>query len=500
MRRSLLAVTMLAAIGVSVVFASQARAQALNPVWWGADPTGTNDSAAAINKAVAAATLSAPLSTSPGKEIHISFPPGVFKINSQIIVTLTASLGGIRIDGAGPLLTTLYFPNATSGLDIDLGTDPAASAHVRDLSMVTGQMGTSNGLALQSETSAGPAYVNGLSDITNVDFFGYTGYGQGDFWLNAIVLLGMSNVSLQNINIYGGGADCTKMLSPPCGIGIYVQKNNSTLANVINVSSSDFYYLTNGIDGVGDVESLTVQQSSFLGNSIGILASGSPGALQWNIGPSNNFTDVFQDIKITNEVNDLTVNNNLLLITINGEIGIDIAATANGGAILQGNYIACNPGTSSTEGIYIGASQTSPFTAPSVVNGNVIQSCTTGILADTNSNLINIGNNGFSAITPPAIINNGIHNVIANNLGYNPIGATAAANVGTSPATVCAGASPETHYLNQSATNTATVTEGSQPIATLANASTYYPVNLGPNECYVVTWATTQPTYTKYVH
>ena len=59
MRRSLFAVTILAVIGVSVVFTSNARAQALNPVWWGADPTGNNDSTAAINKAIAAATFSA---------------------------------------------------------------------------------------------------------------------------------------------------------------------------------------------------------------------------------------------------------------------------------------------------------------------------------------------------------------------------------------------------------------------------------------------------------
>jgi hypothetical protein len=90
--------------------------------------------------------------------------------------------------------------------------------------------------------------------------------------------------------------------------------------------------------------------------------------------------------------------------------------------------------------------------------------------------------------------------VIRDNDGYNPVGTSAAANVGASPATITAGPSPETHYLNQSATNTATIAKGSHQIATLAGASTYYIVELGPNESYVVTWATTQPTYTKDVH
>ena len=94
----------------------------------------------------------------------------------------------------------------------------------------------------------------------------------------------------------------------------------------------------------------------------------------------------------------------------------------------------------------------------------------------------------------------GTANRVVDNIGYNPVGATAAANVGTSPATITAGASPETHYLRQSATNTATVTQGGQQIHTLVGATTYHPVHLGPNESYTVTWTTTQPTYTKYVH
>jgi len=94
----------------------------------------------------------------------------------------------------------------------------------------------------------------------------------------------------------------------------------------------------------------------------------------------------------------------------------------------------------------------------------------------------------------------GTDNRIHNNIGYNPVGVTGAANVGTSPATITAGPTPETHYLKQTATNTATVAKGGQQVAALINASTYYVVELGPNESYVVTWVTTQPTYTKDVH
>lgn len=89
---------------------------------------------------------------------------------------------------------------------------------------------------------------------------------------------------------------------------------------------------------------------------------------------------------------------------------------------------------------------------------------------------------------------------ILDNTGYNPVGTSAAAVVGASPATITAGATRETHYLKQTATNTATVTKGGQQVAALVNASTYYVVDLGPNESMVVTWATTPPTDTKDVH
>jgi hypothetical protein len=89
---------------------------------------------------------------------------------------------------------------------------------------------------------------------------------------------------------------------------------------------------------------------------------------------------------------------------------------------------------------------------------------------------------------------------VAKLNGYNPVGTTAAASVGTSPATICAGPSPETHYLTQSATNTAMVTINSQQVAALKTAGEFYTIQLESKECYIVTWATTQPTYTKDVH
>lgn len=99
----------------------------------------------------------------------------------------------------------------------------------------------------------------------------------------------------------------------------------------------------------------------------------------------------------------------------------------------------------------------------------------------------------------------GQHNVVRDNKCWNPIGVTAPITVPASPATICAGSSRETHYYSQSATNTATVKLGSgagPTVATLVAATTNTPavVELGSNECVVVTWSTTAPTYSRSVH
>jgi hypothetical protein len=92
------------------------------------------------------------------------------------------------------------------------------------------------------------------------------------------------------------------------------------------------------------------------------------------------------------------------------------------------------------------------------------------------------------------------HNMIGTTNGALGSNTVALANVGTSPATITAGAAPETHYIAQSATNTATVAKGGQTLHTLSVANQRYIVQLGPLESYTVTWATTQPTYIKDVH
>lgn len=124
-----------------------------------------------------------------------------------------------------------------------------------------------------------------------------------------------------------------------------------------------------------------------------------------------------------------------------------------------------------------------------------------GLSITDTADLVTFDNGGMSGNTSGGVSNtsSGTANRITNLAGYNPIGSVAAVNVGASPATICAGADSVTDYLFQSATNTAAVFSGANEIQVLATTQ-FYPINLLPGECYTVTWATTQPTYTRVKH
>src|SRR6202044_915758 len=82
----------------------------------------------------------------------------------------------------------------------------------------------------------------------------------------------------------------------------------------------------------------------------------------------------------------------------------------------------------------------------------------TGVDLTSAATSINIQGNAFSLVTTPLLNAATANTIVAqNNLGYNPVGVTGPTNVPASPATICAGPAPETHYFLQSATNTATV-------------------------------------------
>lgn len=177
-----------------------------------------------------------------------------------------------------------------------------------------------------------------------------------------------------------------------------------------------------------------------------------------------------------------------------GGAAISLNDTSGGTTI-----IANNPITTANDFLDIAAGVSNV-----TVHDNIALSLATKCLsiAAGSSDYLDIHDNNCGATTSTVGALTGTHNIIKSNSGYNPVGVTASTTVGASPATICAGPSPETHYYSQSATNTATVKLGSgtgPTIGTMTSGATVL-AELGPNECVVVTWATTAPTYAKSVH
>ncbi len=208
------------------------------------------------------------------------------------------------------------------------------------------------------------------------------------------------------------------------------------------------YFVDNNIGGAGarPVNNVSITGNTCVGTTANVSGQGVWAAnvtaahLRWTIS-GNIFSGFFNGIR-TDIVNGLTINGNTLT-----------------------HYAASGTGINLGSGV--------PY---AVVVGSSIRTYSTGL---------------STAATLSRI---------EGNVGYNPVGVTASATVPASPATICAGSSPESHYFVQSATFSATIALSGNTVGTTTSATAPVAVNLGPNECEVVTWVTTAPTYVKSVH
>lgn len=453
-----------------------------NPVWWGADPTGTTDSGPAFISAAAASS-------------NIFVPPGKFKFTSSLTFSLGAAGTGLKLSGAGKGATVLYFPNATDGIGI-VYNNFYNSVTMNDLSITTGQAGGGNCVTLFMNATGGPK--NSPSSIfRNVACRGDDGYNVTDYWINGFIINQVSFVTLDNVDIAGP--------STANGTGAFWEGTSTNFAVVLNVIGGDWSNLVYGIQAADYVQGLSVTAWNFSGTN-GIYQPSSAHSLaQLAVQGSQFGPYTGNGIEVQAGALGVLIANNFFTESGTSTGGIYLAGNATLSVIgsIVGNHFEASAQHTTTYGVQtVTMNSASPIGNVEIV-GNHFWNLGTAVNTATGSQNVEIASNGYGSTFAGSnfFVNGTTSNIrVHDNLGYNPVGATAAANVGTSPATVCAGTSPETHYLKQSATNTATVTEGSQQIATLVNASTYYPIQLGPNDCYVVTWTTTQPTYTKYVH
>jgi hypothetical protein len=341
------------------------KAIAANPMWWGADPTGSSDSAAAFNEA---------LKASP----HVHFPPGKFKFLSQISHAIPTTPGSITVTGAGADNTILYWPSG-NGLLLSL-TSARHSFHIRDLTFSSG--GSPGGAALiVSSRSNG---VIAQNDITNATFRGEDFGAVSNYWTQAVNVSVTNDINFANdqflgLNSGGGGPIVGS------GNGVVLAGNSSFYAFNYFFAECSFNQLGSGILIGSYVQGLQIVASAFGGQSgiqingglSGVLAVVSVVGSQFaaNIGIGAN-TTLYQYM----------VAENTFFVPA-GFIGIDIAK--NGGGTIIGNTFQPGPnqGQRSNTGAAIGTTVPNFQTA---VAGNTFYDLGSGLVLTGGSRGVNV--------------------------------------------------------------------------------------------------------------
>lgn len=455
---------------------------AANPVLYGADPTGVADSAPAFTAACAASQF-------------VLFPPGLFKMNSPVTCTsagLATARSGIYISGSGEDNTVLDWSNSTDGLTINIPFN-TGSAHVRSLTFATNQAPGGIALTINMTVLSTLGAATPQSDVSHVNF---RGENISKAWSTNLNSINISNLVVDSVFFRG----CCAAAGAGIGIDYAGSIPLSSPAVALTVVNSEFISLVTGILYDNWTQGIAVASSNFTSGTNGIVTN--PGETppmgstldQLNITNSQFNTATGWAVKLSTLVADVNISNNLIFIESPAIGGVDfVAATLR--ATLSGNIFQANTGTG------VAITSTTAGSGVSMIGNLFSGTTTTGISAGAATDFISIVGNIFnSSGSNIANSSTGTHNFVVNNNGFNPVGISAAVSTGATGATITAGPTNETHYIRQSATFNAAVTKGSQAICTVPSANAPCVVELGPNEAYVVTWATTQPTYTKDVH
>jgi hypothetical protein len=444
----------------------------------------TTDNTTPFNNALAALT---------GTGGCIFFPPGKYKFVSAINYSLPAGIFSVGIVGGGQDNTILTWPAASGGLTFNY-SGIGSSVHLRDLSLTTGTTAGGNAVTLNLATSIGNPGAGATSDIYRVTMRGDDGYRLTDYWTTGLAIANVSGVQIDNLTVSGSSTQ------QGIGTSIVGLPGSSTYAVLLDIAKSNYFGLATGLVYGSFVQGVTVDQTNFTFVTNGISNGASlTGALvqlsvtdsQFNPGSVSGGTGISLNTVITG----LQISNNFFVVGGPSQFGIALPQAAH--YQINNNAIQ-GLGSSAAAGIDIGTTVSS---APGLIASNDIYgfgSSGFGIVLSATSNNVYVEGNTFTANTTN-ISNSGTNNTIRNNPGYNPVGVSTG-TVPASPGTVTAGASPETHYINQSATFGATCTVGGHQVNALTAAAVWSTIELGPGESYICTWMTTAPTFVRSVH
>lgn len=347
-----------------------------NPVWWGADPTGVNNSATAFTNALAASS-------------NIVFPPGIFIFGSQIVYTLPNATASVKIEGAGTENTVLEWA-AGGGLKINY-VGPSNSSHIRDISLLTGTTNVGSAIFLsQTAASISNPAVTAPSDITNVSLHGSDGYALTDYWATAISVIGVSNVNYYGVDITGDAAIG--------GTGVSISGSAAVIPVVFNFIHSVFNNLNIGINYGTFTQGVSVSQSNFTGDNYGILVPTGTAAPDQLIVSDSQFNCELQGILDEVGVGSELIHHNLFIVITTSSSGVGIQIQNSTVYVIEGNEFNIQ-GTKVgiyPVGIDISSSQ-SGFSG--VISGNQLDSMTTAIILGSGSTGVNVQANAYSRTT-----------------------------------------------------------------------------------------------------
>jgi len=513
-----------------------------DPREFGADPTGTNDSSAAFSSAAAATG-------------NVQFPPGTFKLASPVTYNFSTCPGQLHIVGAGPGKTILL-PSG-DGLYINYNC-LANSIGIEELSFRAAGHGGHTALVVQNTNSE----VNGSpmqSQIRHVEFSGADAC-DGDYWSYEVVIHSVGGILFDNDVWCGGGTNFTTGVyidgSPQTLTTNATTSSGSAVlhfAATTGVLAGMYAYDTTNPAALTNIEVLSVTGTTvtLVGNVPGTVNSGDT-IVFVNIAAVYNFIggefwDLGQAIWIGSGVQGLMLGPGLNCLQIantqsaclnigSGVVGLDgltitgVAFEASGfdvitlsnfyDTVITDSIFYCSSTT--LQCIYGGPSSRFSVTGNHIVNpnptlgaggvyvngtgcainSNIIQNFAYGVYLDSAATQCMVTGNTLVANTHGVgDASTAATNVIANNLGYNPVGVTFGTYTTGTGATYTAGPSPETHYLTGGTVTAVKVPPGGNTVYSGTSACGTAPciVQLGPNETMSVTYSAA-PNDTKSVH
>jgi hypothetical protein len=358
---------------------------------FGAKGDGTTDDTTAVQAAITA-----------GGSIY--FPPGTYKLSSQITYTMPASFAAISIFGAGAEVTRLVW--AAGGGMIINHIGQYNSTRVRDLCFQCGVANTGTGLILYQTVGVANPADSAPSEVTGCIFRGDDAYAGVHNWAVGCQCYSVSNVNFTNCGFFGTNADA--------GIGVLLSSISGTYPGAIyNFQSCFFNFINYGIDYGNYVQGVTVNQCNFTGAQQGIIALGSLTALDQLVVTNSQFECSINGI-LTASVIPNTQIAGCLFIPGLASNGTGINLQQAGLFTIVGNSFNPLGAPTGATGISIGATGSS---YPGTIVGNTIYGMSNaGIVLGASASRILVQSNTYLT-NSTNIANSGTNNLIYDG-GY----------------------------------------------------------------------------------